>query len=84
MYIHIGADEVIRARELIGVFDIERTSVSKDTREYLSAAGKQGRVVYVSDGMPKSFVVCMDKDLNETVYVTNVSAATIKKRIAKG
>lgn len=81
MYLHIGNDTVINTSELIGVFDIEKTSVSKNTKDFLRDAGKKGRVRYVSGEMPKSFAVCLDKDLNETVYVTNISAATIKKRI---
>ena len=44
---------------------------------YKNASQKQGRVVSVSDEMPKAFVVCTDK-----TYITNVSNSTINKRCA--
>ena len=44
---------------------------------YKNASQKQGRVVSVSDDMPKAFVVCTDK-----TYITNVSNSTINKRCA--
>jgi hypothetical protein len=30
--------------------------------------------------MPKSFVVCLDKDFTETVYISQMSCATLLKR----
>ena len=29
MYLHLGQDVVVRSRDIIGIFDIENTSVSK-------------------------------------------------------
>ena len=33
MYLHLGQDVVVRSRDIIGIFDIENTSVSKITKE---------------------------------------------------
>ncbi len=77
MYIHLGNDTSVSDKDIIGVFDIENTSVSRRTREFLAAAGKSGSTVSVSSDMPKSFVICEDK-----VYITAVSAATLRKRAA--
>ncbi len=76
MYIHIGGNISVDEKDIIGVFDIEKTSVNKDVNEYLSRLQKQGKIYYVSYEMPKSFVVC-----KKLVYVTNVSVMTIKKRM---
>ena len=35
MYLHLGGDVVVRSSDIIGIFDIENTSVSKLTKEYL-------------------------------------------------
>ncbi len=75
MYIHIGGDISVLAEDIIGVFDIERTSVNKSVNSYLGALQKQGRIRYASYEMPKSFVVTKN-----AVYITGVSALTIKKR----
>ena len=49
MYLHIGRDTVIRADDIIGIFDIENTSVSPVTREYLAGAQTRGEVVNVTN-----------------------------------
>ena len=75
MYIHIGGDVTLPSDKIIGIFDIEKTSVNKEVNDYLKKLQKQGRIYYVSYEMPKSFVVT-----DNMVYITNVSAFTIKKR----
>ena len=75
MYIHLGSDVTVSDDDIIGIFDIERTSVEKSVNEYLSRCQKNGSIYYVSLDMPKSFVVCSD-----CVYVTNVGAGTLKGR----
>ncbi|MBP3922211.1 MAG: DUF370 domain-containing protein [Ruminiclostridium sp.] len=77
MYIHIGGDITLPADKIIGIFDIEKTSVNKEVNLYLKKLQKQGKIYYVSYDMPKSFVVTKDY-----VYITNVSVFTLKRRVA--
>ncbi len=81
MYIHLGAQTVVKSREVIGIFDTDNTTLSRHTREYLAAAEKQGRVVSITYELPKSFVVCVDAQGKETIYLSQLSAATLRKRI---
>ena len=84
MYIHIGNDHVIRDKDLIGVFNIENTTVSQDTRNYLKNAAKRRCEVSCTELIPRSFVVTFEnKQLDEKVYITRISADTIEKRISK-
>lgn len=83
VYLHIGNDYTLRIKDIIGIFDIENSSVSKDTRDFLKNAEKLKRVVYTTYELPKSFVVCLDESLNETVYVSQLSCATLRKRFLK-
>ncbi len=78
MYLHIGQDTVIRTRDVLGVFDLDTASICAATREYLAAAEKNGRVVSVTDELPKSFIVMRGKPA--TVYLSQISASTLKKR----
>lgn len=80
MYLHLGEDTVVRDSEIIGIFDIENTSVSKITKDYLAHSGKNNQIYNVSYDMPKSFVVCSNKSKNQTVYISQVSASTLRKR----
>ncbi len=76
MYIHIGGEMTIPSEKIIGIFDIEKTSVNKEVNDYLKKLQKQGKIFYVSYEMPKSFVVT-----DNYVYITNVSVFTLKKRM---
>lgn len=82
MYIHLGEEIVVRSADVIGIFDIENTSVSKHTKEFLAFSEKRGNVVNVSYEMPKSFVICKNGE-KETVYISQISAATLSKRSLK-
>lgn len=79
MYLHLGQDVVVRSSDIIGIFDIENTSVSKITKEYLSMQEKNHCVVNVSAELPKSFIVCWEGD-RRMVYISQISCATLKKR----
>ncbi len=75
MYLFLGGDSTVKKDDVIGIFDIEECSVSRITADFLNASQKQGRVVSVSDDMPKAFVVCTEK-----TYITNVSNTTLNRR----
>lgn len=70
---------VIEDRDIVGIFDIDYCSVDRRTRHYLSNAQKEGRIVDVSQEIPKSFIIVKGKE-GERVYITNVSPATLTKR----
>jgi len=79
MYLHIGGDHVIDRRDIIGVFDIENSTVSNITREYLRKSEKKGRVITIVNDMPKSFIV-INKENDIYVYLSSLAPATLKKR----
>lgn len=80
MYLHLGMDKVITFDEIIGIFDLDTTTVSKRTRDYLAKAEKAGIVENVCYDIPKSFIVCHDKKGNEKVYISQISSSTLLKR----
>lgn len=77
MFIHLGESCVIRKKDMIAVFDIENTSTSAITREYLNKAGKRRQVIYVTEDMPKSFVVT-----DRAVYISSLSSQTLIRRFS--
>lgn len=81
MYLHLGQDTVVRQDEIIGIFDMDTATISKHSRQFLADAEKGGRVFNVSPELPKSFVVCLDEEGTETVYISQISSATLLKRM---
>lgn len=86
MFLHLGSNISIPLKSILGVFDLEFTTITGTTREVLKRAEMEGRVFNVSDDMPVSFVVVKEL-LSETgeevnyIYLTPISAATLRKRL---
>lgn len=81
MYIHLGSETVVNTKDIIGIFDIESTTVSKWSRKFLNSAEKRKNVINVSYEMPKSFIVCSEKGKKEQrVYISQISSSTLLKR----
>lgn len=79
MYLHLGENTVVRTDSIIGIFDMDTSTILKWTKDYLSNATKNKRVINVSMELPKSFVVCNEN--NEIkVYVSQISSQTLMKR----
>lgn len=81
MLINIGQDKMISDKEIIGIFDLDNTTVSKSTRDYINFSVKKNECVTVSMAdLPKSFIVC-EKNSKRTVYISPYNTATVFKRI---
>ena len=79
MYLNIGSDMAVRDKTIIGIFDMDNTSTSKRTREFLAHAEQDGYVVPCDD-LPKSFVLTAEYGLNR-VYLTSLNSSTLEKRL---
>jgi len=79
MYLSIGNDMEVRDSSVIGIFDMDNTSTSKRTRDFLAKAQKEGLIVPCDD-LPKAFVVTAEYGLTR-VYETTLSSATLEKRL---
>ena len=80
MYLHLGQEVVVRRRDIVGVFDMDNTTISPHTRDFLKHAEHEGDVTYVSYELPKSFAVCADEHKRQHVYISQLAPATLKKR----
>ena len=84
MFIHIGQDTVVIDKEIIGIFDMDNTTVMKKTIDYLNNAEKEKSVINVSPfELPKSFIVCQTPK-GKRIYISPVSVGTILRRIESG
>jgi len=79
MYLSIGNDMAVRDKSIIGIFDMDNTSTSKRTREFLNKAEKEGNVIPCDD-LPKSFIVTAEYGLNR-VHLTALNTSTLEKRL---
>ena len=82
MYIPIGLDFSVRDSAVIGVFDLDNTSWSTRTREFLAQAEQNGQAVDAADELPKSFVLTQEYG-EQRVYLTRANAAVLQRRMAE-
>ena len=81
MYLRVEENIVVNTKDIIGIFDLDTTTVSKPTRDYLKTMQKGGNVVNVSYDLPKSFVItCKKKSNKKTMFISPISTATLLKR----
>ncbi len=80
MYIHLGGDFVVPQDDIIGIFDLENTTVSQHTRKFLNMSEKRKEVINVSFEIPKSFILTSKNNKNK-VYISQISPSTLNKRL---
>ncbi|MCL2391666.1 MAG: DUF370 domain-containing protein [Oscillospiraceae bacterium] len=79
MYLHLGQNIVVPESTVIGIFDLDNSTSSHITRKFLSDSEKSGRVINVTEELPRSFVVCRE-DYKDNIYLSQLSSQTLMKR----
>ena len=80
MFLHIGGDVVIPLSTIIAILDIETTTISKDTKEFLTIAEEEGFIASISDDLPKTFIIT-ETDKKSKIYLSPISSITLQKRV---
>lgn len=81
MYLSIGNDMSVRSEFVIGVFDLDNTTTSRRTREFLKQAEEEGQVVPCDD-LPRAFVLTAEYGLTR-VYLSGLTSATLERRLKR-
>lgn len=79
MFIHLGGDVVVPLKDIIAIMDIESSSISQNTKEFLQTAEDEGFIKRISNDNPKSFILS-EKDNKTIIYLSPISSVTLQKR----
>lgn len=79
MHLSTGNDMAVREKSINGIFDLDNTTTSRRTREFLEGAEKEGQVV-PCDELPKSFLLTAEYGLPR-VYLTSLNVQTLGRRL---
>ncbi len=80
MYLHLGQSVMVPHREILGIFDLDNASWAFKTREFLERAEQEGRAVWLTDDLPRSFILADNGTQAPVVYISPLSSSTLKKR----
>ncbi len=76
MFLHLGDGNMIPSKEVVLIGDLENTTFSKITQEFMKISDEEGFIVDFSGGDPRSFVLT-----GETIYLSMISSKTLAKRV---
>lgn len=80
MYLHIGNNVMLSEKHIIGIFDLEITSQSKRTAEFLRRAEEESLVIDACADIPKVFLVCDHPYHDQIVYLSQLNSRTLQGR----
>ena len=78
MYIHVGNDIVVNTKDIIGIFDMDNTTVSRQGKSFLPHAQKDGIIINATDDLPRSYVVAEAKG-KQSVYISSYTTQALEK-----
>ncbi|MBQ7386860.1 MAG: DUF370 domain-containing protein [Clostridia bacterium] len=79
MYLHIGNGKSLKKKDIIGIFDLDTATVSKESKKFINQKEKEGRLVYEDFDLPRSFLLCDGED-GHTVHLSRISSQGLKIR----
>lgn len=82
MYIHAGNNLVLNSKNIIGIFDMDNTTVSSRGRGFLPNAQENGKIVNSTEELPVSFIVT-GKENDGKIYFSSLSPKVLGSRAKK-
>ncbi len=79
-YLHIGQNAMIPEKRIIGIFDLDITSQSKRTREFLEKAEREGVLEQVTEDITKSILAFDHPYHRQIVFISQLNTQTLQKR----
>ena len=61
MFLHIGNGKSVKKKDIIGIFDLDTSTVTKVGRNFINNSEKAGIVEYDDFDLPRSFVLIEEK-----------------------
>ncbi len=80
MFLHIGNGKSIRKKSIIGIFDLDTSTVSPITKNYVNLMQKKGLLDYDDSDLPRSFVI-YESDGEAKASLSRISTSGLKLRV---
>lgn len=83
-FLHVGHNKSVRSRDIVGIFDMDTSTVSRVTRDFLSKAQKRDEVINVTDEIPKSYILtCNKKERKPKIIISQLAVQTLNERLKR-
>lgn len=75
MFIHIGADYVVRSQDVVMILDSQLAIGSEVNRDFIRKARDEGKMVEMENEECKSYIITRNQ-----IYCSPISSLTLKRR----
>ncbi|MBO5316419.1 MAG: DUF370 domain-containing protein [Clostridia bacterium] len=79
MFLHIGNGKSVLKKNIIGIFDLDTSTVSKIGKDFINKKEKEGLLEYDDYDLPRSFVLIEEKDKYK-IKLSRISSLGLKAR----
>ena len=79
MFLHIGNGKSVLKKNIIGIFDLDTSTVTKTGKDFINKMEKKGLLEYEDFDLPRSFVL-VEEEKNYKVRLSRISSAGLKAR----
>ena len=80
MYLHLGQDIIVNERDIVGVFDLDNSTISRHTPGVPLQSPEGGPGGERVHGAAKILYRVRKKNGQKTVYISQISTATLLRR----
>ena len=83
MYLHIGNGKNVRKKDIIGIFDLDTSTISSITKRYINENERSGDLEYLDSDLPRSFLLVKEND-GYKVKLSRISSTGLILRYENG
>jgi len=80
MYLHIGNGKSVKKREIIGIFDLDTSTVSRITKNFINENQRRGKIEYSDSDLPRAFIL-LSGDKRTEIRLSRISTLGLKQRL---
>ena len=79
MCLHIGNGKSVKKKDIIGIFDLDTSTVTKTGKDFINKSERRGVVEYDDDDLPRSFVL-IEENKKYKVKLSRISSRGLTER----
>ena len=80
MYLNIGKEYIIKAKDIIGIFNIDYIKNTKEYKTMYKSLDEEKNIIKMEVEKEKTFIL-VENNKNKKGYITKIGVNTIAKRL---
>ena len=83
-FLHVGNKKSVVSKDIVGIFDMDTSTVSKVTKNFLNKSQNKGELEIATTEIPKSFIlICKRKERKPRTVISQFNTTTLSLRLKR-